>query len=148
MPPAFNLSQDQTLQFDLSRFHHSLDSTPPRPLDEKRNGNTVGNLPVTNRTSVVRVRSTSGKTPEARPAQNAGAPEAPASAPTPIDCQLLKSNSATWGRLGMFQATTALAMRLPEGRLALQRNHIIGPAPTKRKQKRTPKSHRARRRDA
>src|SRR5689334_10551209 len=69
MPPAFNLSQDQTLQFDLSRFHHSLDSTPPRPLDEKRNGNTVGNLPVTNRTSVVRVRSTSGKTPEARPAQ-------------------------------------------------------------------------------
>src|SRR6476619_8400273 len=48
----------------------------------------------------------------------------------------------------MFQATTALAMRLPEGRLALQRNHIIGPAPTKRKQKRTPKSHRARRPDA
>src|SRR5690242_13207338 len=64
MPPAFNLSQDQTLQFDLSRFHHSLDSTPPRPLDEKRNGNTVGNLPVTNRTSVVRVRSTSGKPPK------------------------------------------------------------------------------------
>src|SRR5690348_14586294 len=90
MPPAFNLSQDQTLQFDLSRFHHSLDSTPPRPLDEKRNGNTVGNLPVTNRTSVVRVLSTSGKPPKlARHKRRR--PEAPASAPTPIDCQLLKS---------------------------------------------------------
>src|SRR5689334_1398626 len=32
MPPAFNLSQDQTLQFDLSRFHHSLDSSRRAPL--------------------------------------------------------------------------------------------------------------------
>src|SRR5690242_18342762 len=123
MPPAFNLSQDQTLQFDLSRFHHSLDSTPPRPLDEERNANTVGNRPVTTRTSVVRVLSTSGKPPKlARHKRRR--PEAPASAPTPTDCQLLKSNSATWGRLRMFQATTALAMRLPEGRLcAAEESH-------------------------
>ena len=32
MPPAFNLSQDQTLQFDLCKISNSLDSGYPHPL--------------------------------------------------------------------------------------------------------------------
>ena len=54
-----------------------------------------------------------------------GRPRSSASAPTPIDCQLLKSDSAKWGRLHSLQATVSLVLQTLVGGV-LQRVKLYG----------------------
>src|SRR5689334_19488953 len=79
MPPAFNLSQDQTLQFDLSKLKLILTlNLIPEPSG-----------PETSFSSSV---STSFVLEPQRP-QLPGKHQGPQRAPTPIGCRLLKSEA-------------------------------------------------------
>src|SRR4249920_3663587 len=84
MPPAFNLSQDQTLQFDLCKISNSLDSGYPHPLTGQRQP-TAESSPSTALASCEH-QCLETPRPAKKPAQDPNA-----SAPTPIDCKLLKS---------------------------------------------------------
>ena len=92
MPPAFNLSQDQTLQFDLAKLFPTHLTRTATPLDEKTRHHGRSPSPVAQRIAPTALASCEHQclgTPD-RPVPPAH-PGPTTPAPTPIDCKLLKS---------------------------------------------------------
>ena len=91
MPPAFNLSQDQTLQFDL---YKSLNQRWPHPPGLPPENKTFGLPPLSfhfemeSRTALCEHQCL-GTFPPTQPLPARPGPQAPV--PTPIGCQLLKN---------------------------------------------------------
>src|SRR5690348_7063919 len=106
MPPAFNLSQDQTLQFDLSRFITHLTQRRRAPLT--RNATATRSATFQSPTALASCECVQRREKPPKLARHKRRrPEAPASAPTPIDCQLLKSR-----RLSPYRSSSRKEARL------------------------------------
>src|SRR6185312_1691374 len=126
MPPAFNLSQDQTLQFNacltLARLTRMDPGPGLRPIPTSTNQSHEPCQPATPvRTCVscehYRLLS---KPPGFTTLARSSARHQSTPAPTPIDCQLLKSRLPSPLRLGWPSVTRCLAGRCGGGQRRMQ----------------------------
>ena len=97
MPPAFNLSQDQTLQFNPKTRRNLSDEIPfPQTLKPRRRTSTLDTVQAL--LSILKASARCPSQPCGQPQHPRAKPSTQVQALTPIGCRFLKSNAAPTSR--------------------------------------------------